>query len=229
VALPAGVGLTGQMTFANEYVFRGVELAKDSYQPAVELTRGGMNAGIWASLPMGKRQTSEMDLYAGYRRSLGSMEVEGVGTAYWYPEAKASRGEIRRSYEVGVGVSGELGRFTPSAYVYHDFTQSSETIEGALGFAVPFDGFGTATLDFNLYSGAVSARDRATHSFVSETTDAYGYYGFDVSITRRLNAMTALELAAHYADTLNLAGAGGLSGSRRSSNLWCTIGLTVGL
>ena len=53
--------------------------------------------------------------------------------------------------------------------------------------------------------------------------ETYNYYGFDISIPYKLNDKAAVTTGIHYA-----ANGGYFDGSAPDSNLWFTVGLSVG-
>ena len=66
----AAFSISGDMTFASEYIFRGIKLAENTFQPSVEVAVDDFYVGVWGSLPTEKRNsmgyTDEWDAYAGY-------------------------------------------------------------------------------------------------------------------------------------------------------------------
>ncbi len=45
-------------SIVSQYMFRGVRLSGEAFQPTIEMTQGNLTAGIWAStsLPEGRRR-----------------------------------------------------------------------------------------------------------------------------------------------------------------------------
>ena len=99
--------VTTDFSYTSDYVFRGLKSAGNSFQPSVEVAVGDFNAGLWTNQPINKGENNEIDLYAGYRFNVNSrFALESAATYYLYPEARASLGETKRSYEL----SAEIGR-----------------------------------------------------------------------------------------------------------------------
>ena len=77
--------------YVTEYVFRGVTLAGEAFQPGVEISVGNFTAGVWASVAVGGESVffgDEIDIYAGYAFDVSETVSADVGvTLYHYPQA----------------------------------------------------------------------------------------------------------------------------------------------
>src|SRR5690606_24759715 len=76
VPVAADLGVTSDLTYATEYVFRGYELADQSFQPSIEASVGDFYVGLFANLPTqrgGLNDVSEIHYYGGF-----AVEVPGV-------------------------------------------------------------------------------------------------------------------------------------------------------
>jgi uncharacterized protein (TIGR02001 family) len=58
--------VTVDFPYASKYVFRGIEYAKDSIQPSIEVASGNFYAGVWTNQPVTNNSDNEFDFYAGY-------------------------------------------------------------------------------------------------------------------------------------------------------------------
>ena len=231
-ALAAGAGVQAQeptssysvttdFTFASEYVFRGVELADNSFQGSVEVSMQDFYIGLWTNQPITRHQDNELDIYAGYKFNLSDvLSLEVVGTYYWYPEATDA--QVKHTTEAGVGLTYNSGGVTTSLYTYYDFDLEAVTTQVSIGYSFPLQAIG-ASLDVSGYYGYVDADDVAPHS-PWKIGESYDYYGVDVSVPYRLTDRATFTIGAHWADNNNLL----MPGEVADDHLWWTAGLTVG-
>lgn len=123
-------------TFAweSQYVFRGVGLAEDTFMPSVDLSYGGLYAGVWAALPVDTAYGNEVDLYGGYAFDVSeTIGLDFGATYYTYPDAQDDFFDSDvNTFEVFAGVNFALA-FEPSVYVYYDFDLEALTFEVAGG------------------------------------------------------------------------------------------------
>lgn len=218
--------ITSDFTYTSKYVFRGVEQARESFQPSVEFASGGFNAGVWTNQPIKSHQNDEVDFYTGYDYNVSSaLKLEGMATFYDYPEASRSLGQTRHSYEGGVGATYTVDGFSPNLYYYHDFRLNSDTVQAAVGYSLPLgnDGF---SVDTSLFAAAVNQRSVAPDATnVPGVHDSYNYWGADVTFPYKLSRHATFTVGAHYANTDNLSPANGTLGSQ---NFWYTAGVSIG-
>jgi len=231
-ALAAGAGVQAQepkssysvttdFSFASEYVFRGVELADNSFQGSVEVTLQDFYVGLWTNQPITRSQDNEIDLYAGYKYKVNDqLSFEAVGTYYWYPEAGSAG--VEHTTEAGVGATYTVRGLSTSVYGYYDFDLEAQTVQVSLGYSLPLEAIG-ASLDFSGYYGWVDADDIAPQSPWS-IHESYNYYGVDVSVPYKLSEHATFTLGAHWADNDKLLYPGDVPGD----HLWWTAGITIG-
>jgi uncharacterized protein (TIGR02001 family) len=233
-ALAAGAGLNAQdvkssysvttdFTYASEYIFRGVEIANNSFQPSIEVSVGDAYVGLWSNTPVVRdragSETNEIDLYGGYKYKLNeALSFEAVGTYYWYPEAGG--GATKHSEEVGLGATYVYQGISSSLYYYYDFRLETDTIQASVGYSVPLEAIGSS-VDFSVFAGTADGREWAPDSG-AKVMETYNYYGFDVSVPYKLNDKAAVTAGVHYAAN------DGLPAGVPDSNLWFTLGLSVG-
>lgn len=220
----SGYSITSDFTYASKYVFRGVENAKESFQPSVEFASGGFNAGVWTNQPLMNHTNNEVDFYTGYTYNVNTaLKFEGVATCYWYPEANRAIGQTKDSYEAGVGATYNVGGFSPNLYYYHDFRLDSDTLQAAVGYSVPLAERLSVTT--SLFAAATNARDLAPDAAGPRTRDSYTYWGADVTLPYKLSPHATLTAGVHYADTRGLAAPTNLLGDH---NVWYTAGVSIG-
>ena len=199
--------LSTDVTFASEYVFRGIKLGDMSLQPSVQFAQDDFYAGVWVEQPLEKRSskgwTDEVDFYAGYTPKLSDIvSLDLGGTHYYYPSGGSTT-------ELFVGANFTFDTLTPGVYAYYDLDLEAFTIQGNLGFSVPLDQAGTS-LDFALALGNVRP----------DQGDSYTYYSVGLSVPYKLNENASVKVGVNWAShTLDQV---------ENDHFWFTAGLTVG-
>lgn len=184
----ADYSLSSDLTYASDYIFRGVQLADNTLHPSLELTQGDFYVGMWAALPIdnveSKGWSDEFDFYLGYTKELSDKASIDVGaTYYYYPDSN-----VDESIEAYLGIKFDVGGFTPAAYAYYDFDLKATTLQGSVGYSIPMAGAGTS-LDLS-----------ATYGYVEpDTDDSYTYYGASAQVPYKLNENATLTFGVHYA------------------------------
>ena len=87
---------SGTVTLTTDYVFRGVTqtLNNPAIQGSIDYTNSAFYAGVWASnVDFGVDETIEIDLYAGFRPSLGPVSFDFGVIGYFYPGSTDTVGE----------------------------------------------------------------------------------------------------------------------------------------
>jgi len=182
--------VTMDMPVVTKYVFRGVQIAKSSFQPSVQLTSGNLYGGVWSSVPLRNKHeeiaSTEVDLNVGYMAKLTEKLTADIGVnGYFYPNKSHDDGDY--SVESFVGLNLELGNFTPKVYVYRDFNLDNYTVQGSLGYSVPLKKFGTS-LDFSVTAGSVFQDDG----------EDYNYCGVGVNVPYKLSDRVKLNVGLSY-------------------------------
>ncbi len=148
-----GVSVETAVGFESRYVFRGVQYAETSFQPAITLGYNGFYVGAWLNLPVGDDGGisaalggEELDLFAGYSGSFTDIVSYDIGVTYYtFPEAMSGFGDLyeedgdgmgSNTVEAYFGVSADVP-LSPSIYVYHDFNFDTTTVEGSLSYSFP--------------------------------------------------------------------------------------------
>lgn len=217
--LKSSYSVTTDFAYTSQYVFRGVKIAGNSFQPSVEVTMDDFYIGLWTSQPITKHQDNEIDVYAGYKYTVSeNLSVEAVGTYYWYPEARGF--STRDSYEAGLGATYAMRGISTSVYYYYDFTLDASTVQGSVGYSFPLQAIG-ASLDVTGFIGSVTGDDTLPDS-PAKVKESYTYYGVDVSVPYKLSEKATFTLGGHWARNDNLPA------GTDDSHIWWTAGLTVG-
>lgn len=200
--------VTVDFPYASKYVFRGVQYAKQSIQPSVELTSGNFYAGVWSNQPITDNLDNEFDFYAGYSLPLSDIvKLDFGGTLYYYPEADTSVYDSN-TFEGYIGLTGTVSGFTPGLYAYYDTVLKAFTLQGSVGYSVPMESAGTS-LDFSATLGNVSP----------DTGDDYTYWGLGVNLPFKLSEKATAGVGVQYASA---------SLDDSDDHLWFTAGVTVG-
>ncbi|MFA5058949.1 MAG: TorF family putative porin [Opitutaceae bacterium] len=231
-ALVAGASLQAQMetpkssysvttdfTYTSKYVFRGVQRARDSFQPSVDVTVGDFYVNLWTNQPIIRHEDDEIDLSAGYRYKVtNALKLEAMGTYYWYPEAKG--GSTRDAFEMGVGAIYDIAGVTSRIAYNYDFIRKANILEGSVGSSMPLPAIGSS-LDVTVYAGTSKADDAAPDSGVT-VRESYNYYGVDLRVPYQLSQNTKLSVGGHWANNENY-----ILGTPRN-RFWFDVGVSAG-
>lgn len=136
--------VSGNLTFVGDYRFRGV--SQTYTQPAVQAgldyaAPSNLYAGTWGSNVSGNQYLNgaslEMDLYGGYRRTLGKVGLDLGMQYYWYPSARYNIDPGDQYNTVEVYLSAKYQQFTAkySHALSNLFGMKTSTIGGYCGIA----------------------------------------------------------------------------------------------
>lgn len=212
------LSVSATVGWESEYVFRGESLAEEIFTPAIDVSMGGMYAGLWAALPSDRDADvkTELDLYAGYSMAVSELvSLDFGGTYYTYINdiqdvIDDNDDTADNSFEIYVGGAFDV-MFSPSIYAYYDFDVENFTLESSAGYS-----WGLAeglSLDLGVYLGWVMINDDENNKgryvpeddesedlFV-EGEDTYWYYG------------ASLDLVYSFTDTASFSIGGRFGGS----------------
>jgi uncharacterized protein (TIGR02001 family) len=215
IAITAHAGILGdeegEWTIApavtSAYLFRGVQLAGASFQPAVDYTKGPLSLGLWSSFAMEDREEGdsdpEIDLYGAYTFSneSGSFSVVPGFNLYTYPDAEKSNRLYSATFEPSLAAIFSVGgvQFTPK--VYYDVTLKGATYEITAALAVPLTSLGTE-LDFSASVGTFKWTDVAADT--SPSVKNWGdYWTVGVAIPVQISVRSQLTAAVLYSEGRN--------------------------
>ncbi|MEX0645861.1 MAG: TorF family putative porin [Parvularculaceae bacterium] len=154
-AYAEGVSVTTTFAFESHYLFRGVQLADTSFQPAATIGYGGFYGTVWLNLPIGDNllwttpSTREMDVIAGYSTALSDFVSVDVGvTYYYYPVAADGFFDIYEEDGDGLGANtiepyvgvAFTAPLSPKVYLFHDVMLDTFTVQGSLTHSFPLGG-----------------------------------------------------------------------------------------
>lgn len=196
------VAVKTDLSFASRYVYRGVQLARASLEPSLDLSAGDGYLGLWGNLPTGTGgQKNELDFYAGrtfpVSRPEAGWKLDLGARGYYFPQSYYAAGQSNTSVEGYAGIAGgAVGPgLTPKLYSAYDFTRQNWNVIGSLGAALPVEKLGFA-LEFDVHVG---------HTGIHRGSD-YTYWGAGVVLPYRIANNATLTLGAQY-DSSNLKGA----------------------
>lgn len=198
------------ITFASEYIFRGVKLSDNTLHPSVEFSQDQMYAGFWAALPINNRDgmgyVDEYDFYLGFSPKLSdTLTLDAGVTYYYYPN-----GNVDESLEAYIGVTADWAGLTPSLYAYYDFDLEAYTVQGSFGYSIPLQGIGSS-LDLSATLGFVNPQD----------VDSWIYYGVGATVPYKLNDNATVKAGLQWVRN-------DIEGIEDDNFLLWTVGLTVG-
>lgn len=189
--------------YVSEYVFRGVTLAGDAFQPGVAVTYDGFTVGAWGSVPSGGESEAfpdEVNLYAFKELELGDViDARFGGTIFHYPQSGKIfdfRNDLANTIEVFGSLNFDLP-LNPGATGYYDVDLNRFTIE--LDFGHVFTFADTLYVEPGLTLGISDARNNLDYHWATSFLEV----GVDVSETASLYARASHSnsSANTFADT----------------------------
>lgn len=241
------LSITGTFDFETEYVFRGKELAQQSFQPSVEfgfpVLGGDLYAGIWTNMPINDKtaaiaagrpagyESNEIDFYTGFAYPVTDMFTVDVGfTYYWYPEVSGFTGVLGRSREIYVGATADV-ILSPAFYIYYDFDLEQWVLEGSIGYSFELGEYvGTEglSLDLGAYLGWLNANayNGNQRAGAQKWNNAYWYGGITADLVYAFSENVASSIGVRYSfnNDGTFSSFGGAQGSE--NNIW--FGATLG-
>jgi uncharacterized protein (TIGR02001 family) len=214
--------VTADFTYTTRYFFRGVKNQDAALQPSITFAQGAFSAGIWSSQALSDKsaqwaQGKEYDFFAGYAFALeNNASVTLGGTYYYYPSARPSLSEAKKSYEASIAFAAPVGPLTGKLSAFHDFKFDSNTLQADLGYSVPIS---NGSFDVGVYYGYNDIGD-GDADLPGGAGYTYKYYGADASVSVKLSDKATIKLGGHWTDT-----SGDLASPDK--NLWVTLGVTV--
>jgi uncharacterized protein (TIGR02001 family) len=145
------LSISATLGFESRYIFRGVQFAETSLQPAVTLSKDGFHVGAWFNLPVGDddfvvpTNGEELDLVAGYSFPLNEVVSVDVGVTYYlFPEAMSGFGDFFEEDGDGLGVNtlepyvalSFAAPLSPVVTLYRDFMYDTFTLQGQASHSI---------------------------------------------------------------------------------------------
>lgn len=215
VALSAGVD------YVTEYVFRGVSLADEAWQPYVEAGFGNFTAGVWASLAMGEGSDDidEIDFYASYSLPVGEGYSVDLGATYYHYPAGGGLFETEDGAAGTYEVFGSVGfdaPLSPSLTAFYDLTLEAFTIEGGVSHSLPLGE--VLSVDLGASAGLVDG-DGFSYEYGSASA------ALTAPLGEKATGYVGANLALSSEDSLNFKEL--LAGGGRSDHVWLGVGIST--
>ncbi|HKK14284.1 MAG TPA: TorF family putative porin [Gammaproteobacteria bacterium] len=189
-AQAAGVG--GSVTLTNNYMFRGISQTDNSaaVQGGFEGELFGVYGGLWASNVQFNAANNgdgsmELDIYAGYKGSIGKHAGYDVGSI-WYEYPNSSSGLSYSYNEVYAG--GHYRWFSLKDYYSWDFFGGSgkaNYLDLGFTYTLPMD------VDLGLHVGRQTVEDNANFGYPD-------YTDYSIGVSKQ---MGGFGLGLKYTDT----------------------------
>lgn len=203
---PASGASSGTWTltpaYVSQYMFRGVRLGGDSFQPALEYGNGSWIAGLWANAPLADKvpgqSDPELDFYGSYTATLSDSVTLVPGfTVYMYPDADRSAGFYKSTFEPNVALNFTTSGLRLTPKLYYDTVLKGATFELGAFYAVPLTTLGTE-LDFTATIGTFKWRDSIENA--SPRIKNWGdYWQAGVALPFQVSATSKLTVGWFYA------------------------------
>ena len=239
------LSISAAFDFETSYVFRGKQLAQQSFQPSIEfgypVFGATVYAGVWTNQPI-KNQDNEIDFYGGVSYPFTDWLTGDVGfTYYWYPQSVPG-GEISQTREIYVGLSADTTQFfgfdlQPATYFFYDFDLEQTVIEFSLGYSFDvgsYVGVGGLSLDVGAYYGYLSssAYNGSQRDGAPKWKNGYGYVGAVADVVYAFNDFVTFSMGVRWAannDGKNNRGLFGADPNEGGSDNTVWFGTAVGI
>ncbi|MGE9292375.1 MAG: TorF family putative porin [Puniceicoccales bacterium] len=211
------LSITSSFAYESQYVFRGVKLEYDSFQPSLEfgfpVVGGDLYAGIWTNLPITNKgpmgNDNEIDIYAGYAYPITDMVTLDAGFIYyWYANAPATAPAT--SYvEPYVGASFDV-LLSPAIYVYYSIDQLQKaggsgpdsgilTIEASIGYSFDLSEY-VSVEGFSFDVGAYLGMGIPNDSSAMNGTTSFLYAGVTGDLVYAFSENVSASIGVRYSN-----------------------------
>lgn len=227
----ADLAINTTVGFESRYVFRGVQFAETSIQPAINLSYGNTYGGAWFNLPVGDDDLvvtpggEELDLFIGYSASLtGALSYDVGVTYYTFPDSASGFFDLFEEDGDGLGANtieayGGLSLtapLSPSLYLYRDFNFDTFTVQGNISHSIPL----FEKTSFNL-SAALG------YVFDDTAGGDYLYGNMSANLSYGFSATNSVNVGARYGGS-NISGGSiidnSIAGTQKNSGVWWGLG-----
>jgi hypothetical protein len=179
------------------YLFRGVQLAGPSLQPALEFNAAKFSSGLWSNVAFNVRSrihsNPEVDWYADYIFEVPSSGVSLMPgfTLYTYPRAKS--GDFHPlTFEPSLAAIFNIHGIQVTPKIYYDLVLQSLTGELNATLALPLKHLGTE-LDFAATAGTFEGNNiRRRNSPVRKNSGDYWSLGVSLPVQVSLSSKVVL-------------------------------------
>lgn len=215
------VEVSAGVDYVTEYVFRGVSLADEAWQPYIEAGFGDFTVGVWASLAAGEGSDDidEVDLYASYSLPVGEGYSVDLGATYYHYPAGGGLFETEDgaagTYEIFGSVGFDLP-LEPSITAFYDLTLEAFTVEGGIAHSLPLGEM--LSVDLGASAGLVDG-DGFSYEYGSASA------ALSVPLGESASGYVGANLALSSEDSLNFKEL--LAGGGRSDHVWLGVGVST--
>jgi uncharacterized protein (TIGR02001 family) len=192
----------GNVGVTSDYVFRGISQSNEeaAIQGGVDFTCGKFYAGFWGS-SIGFGNGTEIDLYGGYKTSIGRLNIDLGFIYYGYPGAASGDNldyyEFKASANADLWKGGNLGGTVFYSPEYTGNTGPVTSVEVAFSQALPKVGMFTPT--FGATVGRSIFSDDINIPFDGQGPRDLSYTYWNVGLT--LGFLEKWSLDLRYSDT----------------------------
>lgn len=233
-AFAENVSVSTSLGFESRYIFRGVQFAETSIQPAVTLSKDGFHVGAWFNLPVGDddfvnpTNGEELDLVVGWSTDLSELVSVDIGLTYYlFPEAMSGFGDFYEEDGDGLGINtlepyvafSFNTPLSPVVTLYRDFMYDTFTLQGAVSQSIPL----AEKTSFDL-AGTVG------YVFDDSIGTDYLYGVASASVSYAFSDDSSVYAGVRYGGS-DLAGGSlvkdSIAGTFQSSGFWWGVGLST--
>jgi len=208
----SSVSLTGNMTLASEYIFRGI--AQTNHKPAVQAGLdlahdSGLYLGVWSSniswlSDAGAGSSGvETDIYGGYKGELSGISYDVGLLEYYYPGTYAAGVNSPNTLEgyVGVGYKGVTLKYSHSFTDLFGYTDSKNS--GYLDLSGSYEVGAGVTVSAHVGHQKIAGDGNSDFSYTDYKIGvAKEFFGLNTSLAYSAsNAKEALYTNAYGTDT----------------------------
>ena len=147
---PPSWSTTVTPTYVSEYMFRGVKLGGNSFEPSVTSTYGNWTIGVWVNDPISNsdkvpgQSDPEIDPSGSYTITINdSTNIQPGFTWYTYCRAPTNQGFYRMTFEPNVALNYTSDGVTITPKLYYDVVLKGPTYELDLAYTTPLKGIGS--------------------------------------------------------------------------------------
>lgn len=229
----ADVSVSTTLGFETRYLFRGIQFAGSSFQPAVTIGYEGFYVSGWANLPIGDEDLTsfggeEIDVIGGYSTALTEFVTVDVGVTYYtFPNLDAGFFDLFREDGDGLGANtiepyigfAFTAPLSPKVYLYRDFLFDTFTVQGSLAHSFPLtSGF---SLDLSGIAGYV---------FDDDAGSDYLYGHATANVSHPISETASFYVGARFGGS-DIAGGSvfddASSGTTQASGFWFGMGISA--
>lgn len=225
--------VSGTAAFESRYLFRGVQLSEESFQPSITLGRGGFTATGWFNFPIdnenpASRRGEEIDIVLDYSTKVAEAVTIGVGLTY-YTYQERDRGFFDTFAEDGDGLGANsfepyvslafAAPLSPKITLFRDVNFDTTTLQGAASHSIPLGGKTSA--DLSGFVGYVFDDAGGVDFLYGQATANIGY-----KFTDKVSGYVGGRFGGSDVPGGSVLRDAAL-GTRRSSAVWFGVGLTA--